>query len=237
MTSENLERLASAKQLKAEPPGRKEFEGLVRLGRTHLKDARRADLALESRFDLGYSAAHALSLAALRWHGYRSENRYLVFQCLQHTAGLGPEHWRVLALCHERRNAAQYEGSFNVDEKLMAELLKAADAVLAKVSALELPKDQADFVSMACTTASVSFRDPLTPEELLSALLTGAVPENRQAHFHVLLDEAPIPLLRGLLEQAGKRASYEKVARNFEKIAKEFRTRRKLGELWSGGSS
>jgi hypothetical protein len=112
----------------------------VRLGRTRLEGARKADLALESRFDLGYGAAHTLSLAALRWHGYRSENRYLVFQCLQHTLGLGPEHWRVLALCHERRNAAEYAGNFQVDEKLMAELLKATDAVLAKVSVLELPK-------------------------------------------------------------------------------------------------
>lgn len=140
MTSENLERLVSAKQLKAEPPSRKEFEGLLRLGRTRLDGARKSDLALENRFDLGYGAAHALSLAALRWHGYRSENRYLVFQCLQHTLGLGPEHWRVLALCHERRNAADYEGELKIDAKLMAELLKTIDAVLAKVSALELPK-------------------------------------------------------------------------------------------------
>ncbi len=140
MTSENLERLVSAKQLKAEPPNRKEFEGLVRLGRTRLEGARKADLALENRFDLGYGAAHALSLAALRWHGYRSENRYIVFQCLQHTLGLGPEHWRVLALCHERRNSAEYGGDLNINDKLMADLLKATDAALAKVSALELPK-------------------------------------------------------------------------------------------------
>src|SRR5438105_2277724 len=140
MTSENLERLASARQLKAEPPGRAELEGLLRLGRMRLQDARKPDLSLESRFDLGYGAAHALSLAALRWHGYRSDNRYLVFQCLQHTLGLGPEHWRVLALCHERRNAAEYAGKFQADEKLMVELLKATEAVLVKVSALELPK-------------------------------------------------------------------------------------------------
>jgi hypothetical protein len=140
MTSGNLERLVSARQLKAEPPSRKEFEGLVRLGRTRLEGARKSDLALESRFDLGYGAAHALSLAALRWHGYRSENRYVVFQCLPHTLGLGPEQWRVLALCHERRNAVEYGGEFLVDEKLMSELLKATDAVLAKVGALPPPK-------------------------------------------------------------------------------------------------
>jgi hypothetical protein len=140
MASENLERLVSAKQLKAEAPNRKEFAGLVRLGRTHLNDARKSDLALENRFTLGYGAAHALSLAALRWHGYRSENRYIVFQCLQHTLGLGPEHWRVLALCHKRRNSAEYGGELEIDETLMADLLKATEAVLAKINALEPPK-------------------------------------------------------------------------------------------------
>lgn len=139
MTSANLARLASSGQLKAEPAARKELEGLVRLGSRQLADARKPALALESRFDLAYGAAHAFSLAALRWHGYRSDNRYLVFQCLQHTLGVGPEHWRVLALCHERRNAAQYEGVFDVDEKLMAELVKAADVVRLAVEALAPP--------------------------------------------------------------------------------------------------
>jgi hypothetical protein len=140
MSSENLQRLAAAKQLKAEPPGRKELEGLLRLGRARLKDARAAGLSLEGRFELGYAAAHALSLAALRWHGFRSENRYLVFQCLPHTLGIASEQWRVLALCHERRNAADYGGEFQVDEKLAAELLKVTEAVLEKVLALPLPK-------------------------------------------------------------------------------------------------
>ncbi len=140
MSSDPLARLAAAKQLKAEPPSRKEFEGLLRLGRKRLEGAQVPKLALEARFDLAYGAAHALSLAALRWHGYRSENRYLVFQCLPHTLGLGPEHWRVLALCHDRRNAAEYSGEFDVDEKLMAQLVKATDAVLKKVAALPLPK-------------------------------------------------------------------------------------------------
>jgi hypothetical protein len=139
MSSENLARLADGGQLKAEPPSRKEFQGLLKLGRARLADSRK-DLSVESRFDLAYGAAYAFSLAALRWKGYRSENRYLVFQCLPHTLGLGPEHWRVLALCHERRNAAQYEGIFEVDEKLMAELLRATDAVRAKLDGLEPPK-------------------------------------------------------------------------------------------------
>jgi hypothetical protein len=139
MSSENLARLAQAGQLKAEPPSRKEFQALLKLGRARLADSRK-DLSLESRFDLAYGAAYAFSLAALRWNGYRSETRYLVFQCLPHTLDLGPEHWRLLALCHERRNAMTYEGLIAIDEKLLAELDKAADAVLAKVAALPAPK-------------------------------------------------------------------------------------------------
>ena len=35
---------------------------------------------MESRFILVYGASHALASAALRWHGFRSENRYLVVE-------------------------------------------------------------------------------------------------------------------------------------------------------------
>jgi hypothetical protein len=84
------------------------------------------DLSFESRFDLAYNAAHALALYALRRAGYRSDNRYLVFQVLPHTAGLPPETWRVLAKAHERRNRAEYEGSLEHDEVLLAEVVAAA---------------------------------------------------------------------------------------------------------------
>jgi hypothetical protein len=103
-----LENVAGpGKPLRAEPPDATEFAGLLRSGRTCLKDASTKSLALESRFDLGYNAAHALCLAALRWHGYRSGNRCIVFQVLPHTLGLGPEVWRVLAKCHDIRNASE----------------------------------------------------------------------------------------------------------------------------------
>jgi hypothetical protein len=137
MTSRNLENLAKAGQLKQEPADRKEFDGLVRSARARLNDAHNTLLAIESRFDLAYNAAHALALAALRWHGYRSDTRYTVFQCVPHTLGLGPEVWRVLALCHERRNVAEYEGHLEVDEQLVADLLAAADRVAARVTELE----------------------------------------------------------------------------------------------------
>lgn len=75
-----LENLSGpGKSLKAEAPDAQELAGLLRSGMARLKDARDAALALESRFDLAYNAAHSLSLAALRRMGQRSGNRYIVF--------------------------------------------------------------------------------------------------------------------------------------------------------------
>jgi hypothetical protein len=68
------------KALVAEPPDRAEFDGLVKSAIARLDDAANDSLALESRFDLAYNAAHGLCLAALRWHGYRARHRYIVFQ-------------------------------------------------------------------------------------------------------------------------------------------------------------
>lgn len=136
MTSPNLDNLVKTGSLKAEPPSQNEFNGLLRSAKARLTDARNASLAIESRFDLAYNASHALALAALRWHGYRSDNRYIVFQCLQHTLEVKPEIWRVLAQCHQRRNLAEYEGHLEVDDQLLAELIAAADLLQKKVEAL-----------------------------------------------------------------------------------------------------
>jgi hypothetical protein len=137
MTSPNLDNLVHAGQLKREPGDQREFDGLVRSARARLVDARKQDLAIESRFDLAYNAAHALALAALRWHGYRSDNRYIVFQCLPHTLGVGPEVWRVLALCHQRRNRGEYEGFLDVDAQLVKDLTEAVEILDNKISGLK----------------------------------------------------------------------------------------------------
>src|SRR3990172_9528527 len=120
MSHPQLDNLARIGKLRAEPPAEGEITGLVRSGVRRLGDAERAELSLESRFDLAYNAAHALALAALRFRGYRSDNRYVVFQALPHTLGLPTETWRVLAKSHERRNLAEYEGVLDVDERLLS---------------------------------------------------------------------------------------------------------------------
>ncbi|HEY4698298.1 MAG TPA: hypothetical protein VIH29_09890 [Gallionella sp.] len=127
------------KSLAAEAPDAMEFAGLKRSGLARLKDAGNAGLSLDGRFDLAYNAAHALSLAALRWHGYRASNRYIVFQVLPHTLGLGPEVWRVLAKCHDVRNLGEYEGDLNVDERIVTDLIAASKAVAAALEKLPPP--------------------------------------------------------------------------------------------------
>ena len=87
MTSQQFKNLVGIGQLKEEPGDQGEFDGRVHSGGSRLNDARLDVLSIESQFDLAYNAAHALALAALRWKGYRSDNRYIVFQCLPHTLG------------------------------------------------------------------------------------------------------------------------------------------------------
>ena len=136
MSHPSLDSLVRIGQLKAEPAAVSELRGLVRSGIRRLDDAAREDLSLESRFDLAYNAAHALALAALRFRGYRSESRYLVFQCLQHTIALPPERWRVLDEAHRKRNLAEYEGAMDTGEQLVAALLRVAREVGTRVENL-----------------------------------------------------------------------------------------------------
>lgn len=123
--------------LHPEPPDATEFANLVRSGEARLADAGRAANSLESRFDLAYNASHALCLAALRYRGYRPvRQRYVVFQALPHTLGLGPEVWRVLDRAHKERNRSEYEGGPTVSDRLVLDLVEATKGVLSALKAL-----------------------------------------------------------------------------------------------------
>jgi len=136
MGKDKLDKLVTINQLHIEPFSQSEFDGLMQSGNVRLDDAKNGSLSLESRFDLAYNASHALSLAALRWHGYRSGSRYLVFQCLRHTLDLPNELWRVMDQAHRKRNLAEYEGYVDVDEQLVDELIRVAIEVADRLSTL-----------------------------------------------------------------------------------------------------
>ena len=139
MNRQPLDNLARTGSLTAEAGAEDEIGSLLRSAMRRLGDAERHDLSLESRFDLSYNAAHALARAALRFSGYRSESRYLVFQCLQHTVDLPPEQWRVLDQAHRKRNLAEYEGEMDVDEQLVAAMLRVTREVAERVEQLVAP--------------------------------------------------------------------------------------------------
>lgn len=122
MTPNPLENLARIGQLKAEPRNAAEVQRMLDMARTRLADAQIGSLSAEGRFTSAYNAAHAAALAALRWHGYRSENRYTVFQCLTHTLNWPAHQWRALDIAHQKRNLAEYEGYLEIEESQIAQL-------------------------------------------------------------------------------------------------------------------
>lgn len=130
----NLERIG---KLKAEAPDARERAGLLRSATVRLQDSRQSVLSLEGRFDLAYNAAHAAALSALRAHGYRSENRYLVFQCLEHTLGLTPKQWLLLDQAHKKRNLAEYEGDLDVTASFVDELIEQTAILIDAAQALK----------------------------------------------------------------------------------------------------
>jgi len=110
---QNLENLARAKQLNAEPPDEREIANLLSAADAYLRDARNASNSPASRFALAYNAAHSLALAALRASGYRPSSaghRKIVFQTLEATADASRQLWLALDQYHDRRNKIEYEG-------------------------------------------------------------------------------------------------------------------------------
>lgn len=136
-----LDNLLRIGQLKAELRNDNEVRRLLGMARTRLADAGLASLSAEGRFTSAYNAAHAAALAALRWHGYRSENRYTVFQCLSHTLGWPAPRWRVLDTAHQKRNLAEYEGFLEIEESTIAELYQLVAILIDEAEKLTAASD------------------------------------------------------------------------------------------------
>ncbi len=134
MKNEYLENLVKMGELRRLSPSEDEISKLIGKGLTRLDDLAAAELSAVTRFDIAYGAAHALSLAALWRAGYRSESRYLVFQCTQHTVDLEPESWRILDLAHRKRNRAEYEGDFDVEESLIEALVRVTQVIAERLA-------------------------------------------------------------------------------------------------------
>ena len=131
-----LDNLVRINQLKAEPRNDAEVRRMLVMARGLLVDAAVSRVSASTRFNCAYSAGHAAALAILRWHGYRSENRYTVFQSLTHTLNWPAERWRVLDAAHRKRNLAEYEGFLEVEESTIAELCVLVEELIDDVNEL-----------------------------------------------------------------------------------------------------
>jgi hypothetical protein len=112
---------------------------MVKSARRGLVDAQNTSLDPDSQFDLAYGAAHRLALAALRHKGYRSENRVTVFQTLVHTLGSDKSDIQVFLRAHNERNLAEYEGRMEIDQRLLADLIRCTKKLAAAVGKLVPP--------------------------------------------------------------------------------------------------
>jgi hypothetical protein len=139
MGKQELDNLVKIQKLKIEPASRKEFDGMLAAARRSLADAQNGTIETDSQFDLAYGAAHRLALAALRQQGYRSENRITVFQTLSHTLGTDSADIQIFLKAHNERNLAEYEGRVDIDEKLLADLIRCAKTLETAVGKLVPP--------------------------------------------------------------------------------------------------
>jgi hypothetical protein len=139
MSKAELDNLVKIGRLKTESSAKSEYLGMLAAARSRLKDAQNEDLDSDSRFDLAYGAAHRLALAALRREGYRSENRITVFQTLVHTLGTSAADVQIFLKAHNERNLAEYEGRLEIDERLLADLIRCTRTIEATVANLDPP--------------------------------------------------------------------------------------------------
>lgn len=92
-----------------------------------------------------------------------------------------------------------------------------------------------DYIRMACTSANVGFKSALTEDQLIHALKTGKVPAQRTAHLRTLFDEAPTPLMVGLVDEAARWTKPGKLEKNLHKLAESLGTSRKIEEWLTPG--
>jgi len=140
MAKPELENLVEkTKQLKREPPSRKEYDGMLKSAQRALTDAQNESIETDSQFDLAVEAAYKFALATLRREGYRSENRITVFQMLAHTISLNNTDLQIFLKAHNERNLAAYRGRVDIAEKLLTDLIAATKRLSAAVAKLSPP--------------------------------------------------------------------------------------------------
>jgi hypothetical protein len=137
--AKNLQNLERAGRLRPEPADARELSRYLASAEEFIADARKAANKPASRFTLGYNAAHALAVAALRANDYRTAqergHRRLVFELLPHSCGAQSADALALVRAHEKRNVIEYDGIAEITEREVVDLVAVAGRVQASVQA------------------------------------------------------------------------------------------------------
>jgi DNA-binding XRE family transcriptional regulator len=83
-----------------------------------------------------------------------------------------------------------------------------------------------DYLRLACISANVSFREPISPDTLARALLSGKVPANQHPHLRVVFDEIPDPIFEGMIDQVSHWGKPERISNNVEAVGRAIHSRR-----------
>ena len=95
-------------------------------------------------------------------------------------------------------------------------------------------KRGSDFLKIAATSASVSFRETLNSSVLRKILLTGRVPRRLRPHIRALMNEAPEAVWRGLAGQLGPPVTRDRLAGNLGNLARKLGSTRDI-TAWLDG--
>lgn len=129
---------------------------------------------------------------------------------MQELGGLVRKRSEALGLSQQR--LAQLAGLSRTTINLL-EMGRLTDLGIAKVNDLIdlvglrlhaefVERPQPNAILVTSRSASVSYKEVLTPEELLTALSTGKIPLGRDAHVATWLDEASLQLVVSSVELA-----------------------------------
>jgi len=86
-----------------------------------------------------------------------------------------------------------------------------------------------DYLELACISANVSYKEPLTPDVLTQTLLTGKVPPKLGPNLRVVYDEVPPRVFVGMVRQVSRWGSKpERVMRHVREVGEAIGCTRKL---------
>ena len=121
--NKNLQNLLDLGKLLLEAPIADDIRHYLQRGDRYLAKAKAAasEGNNDDLFDHLYDAAFSYSWAALSLAGFRARDRYLAFQCLDHTTGIPREDWVFLSKLHNTRNDLVY-GSSGQPHKALSKL-------------------------------------------------------------------------------------------------------------------